>query len=77
LKSKNIGSCCKPELTSKKKKKRRTTFQSKEEKKEIILTKHRKKCKNNTSMNLMAEGPCTHCDESIMTKKGTTEADGK
>jgi hypothetical protein len=64
----------KPEMTYDK---RRTTFRSKQEKKEIIVTKHRKKCKNNTSMNLVAEGSCSDCEGKTMTKKGTTECDGK
>ena len=57
--------------------KRRTTNRSKEKKKWTILTKHRKKCKNNTSTNRMSEGSWIDGDGRTMTMNGIPEADGK
>jgi hypothetical protein len=56
---------------------KKNSYSNKENIGDAIVTKQRKKCKNNTCMNQMAEGSYTHGDGRTMTTKGITEAGSK
>jgi hypothetical protein len=56
---------------------KKSSCSDKENIEHAIATKRKKTCKNNTSMNLMAEGSYRHGDSTTVTMKGIAEAGGK